>query len=128
MKCRQTDWQLNEHISCSLSWMWAESCKNQLSDSWRTLASMWLNLLAWQRLLKRRCVSFCNLIKETPTISSEFSDFMVIWNENSAEPLWNGGFGPCYLCRNYSEHMSPNIQYKSLRAAGPRWIFMWVQA
>lgn len=63
--------------------MWAESCKNQLSDSWRTLASMWLNFLAWQRLLKRRCVSFSNLIKETPTISSELSDFMVIWNENS---------------------------------------------
>lgn len=63
--------------------MWAESCKNQLSDSWRTLASMWLNLLAWQRLLKRRCVTFSNLIKETPTISSELSDFMAIWNENS---------------------------------------------
>lgn len=63
--------------------MWAESCKNQLSDSWRTLASMWLNLLAWQRLLKHRCVSFSNLIKETPTISSELSDFMVIWNGNS---------------------------------------------
>lgn len=63
--------------------MWAESCKNQLSDSWRTLASMWLNFLAWQRLLNRRCVSFSNLIKETPTISSELSDFMVIWIENS---------------------------------------------
>lgn len=64
MKHGWTGWQMNGHIACPLSYTWAESCKNQLSDSWRTLVSVWLHLLAWQRLTEHRCVRLSNLIKD----------------------------------------------------------------